>query len=382
MLRVNPVQLDPGQVYFRAEVNMARVLIIGAGLNGLSCAYAAWKQGHQVTVIEQFSLGHTLGSSHGESRIIRYSYDTPEYVRLAKRAYALWQELEGHLNLQVLHLSGGIDIAPADHPVLKHHIAALEAEHIPFEVLSAEEAMERFPQFHLPDSETVLYQKDAGLLKPDEVLPALARFLREQGVSIQENTPVLNLDHGKVVTERWTYAADHVLVCAGAWVNSLLPSPLPFQATQEQVSYHAVPDDRFLFPEMPVVIDLVRGPYGFPQIGRPGVKFGLHHQGAEVTPETRTFEPNLQLLQKMGNWLSTFMPGVSPEPSEVVTCLYTNTPDENFVVDRVASQVTVVSACSGHGFKFGPATGELALQRAFQQRDAFSEFFLADFQQE
>ncbi|GEM45848.1 N-methyl-L-tryptophan oxidase [Deinococcus cellulosilyticus] len=361
---------------------MTQILIIGAGLNGLSCAYAAWKQGHQVTVIEQFSLGHTLGSSHGESRIIRYSYDSPEYVRLAKRAYALWQELEDHLGMQVLHLGGGIDIAPAEHPLLKKHMAALDAEQIPHELLSAAAAMERFPQFHIPENEAVLYQKDAGILKPDDLLPALAGFLREQGVSIQENTPVLEIDHGKVVTERWTYTPDQVLVCAGAWMNALLPSPLPLQATQEQVSYHAAPDSRFHFPAMPVVIDLVRGPYGFPQLGKPGVKFGLHHQGPEVTPQTRTFEPNPALLQKMGHWLETFMPEVSPEPSEVVTCLYTSTPDENFVIDRVTPKTTVVSACSGHGFKFGPATGELALQRAFQESNAFPEFFLADFQQE
>ncbi|GGJ41749.1 N-methyl-L-tryptophan oxidase [Deinococcus roseus] len=361
---------------------MTQVLIIGAGLNGLSCAYAAWKQGHQVTVIEQFSLGHTLGSSHGESRIIRYSYGHPEYVRLAKRAYPLWHELEDQLELKIIHPVGGIDLAPSGHPVLQQHMNALQTENIDFELLSGPEASERFPQFHLPDSESVLFQKDAGILKPDEVLPALARFLRKQGVSIQENTPVLSAEHGKVVTERWTYQPDHVLVCAGAWVNRLLPAPLPLQVTEEQLSYFAVPDQKFHYPNMPVFIDLVRGPYGFPQLDRPGVKLGLHHHGPTVTPENRTFAHQPDKTRYLADWMARFMPEVSATPLENITCLYTNTPDEDFVVDRMGDHLTVVSACSGHGFKFGPATGELALQRALQTPDAFSGFFLADFQQE
>ncbi|WP_034345851.1 N-methyl-L-tryptophan oxidase [Deinococcus misasensis] len=354
---------------------MAQVLIIGAGLNGLSAAHAAWKQGHQVTVIEQFALGHTLGSSHGESRIIRYSYDSPEYVRLAKRAYTLWHELEDLLSLQIIHPAGGIDLAPSDHPSLKQHMDALAAEGIDFELLDSQAARERFPQFHIPENESVLYQKDAGILKPDEVLPALASFLRGQGVSIQEHTPVQSISNGKVHTERWTYTPDHIMVCAGAWINRLIPEPLPLQITEEQLGYFAVPDERFHHPNMPVFIDLARGPYGFPQLDKPGVKLGLHHHGPTVIPENRTFAHQPDKTRYLADWMATFMPEVSPVPLETITCLYTNTPDENFVVQQVSGQMVVVSACSGHGFKFGPATGELALTRLMDQPEPFEGHF-------
>ena len=331
---------------------------------GTATARVLARAGREVVLYEQFRIGHRRGSSHGASRIFRFSYDDPMYVRLAMAALPLWRELEQELGRTLIETTGGFDAGRR----LDQHVAALESCGARYELITGREAHERFPVLRLPEDEPALFQPDAGIARADDSVRSFTDSARAHGAEIREETPVTELRvsgeaveleaAGQLVRPRI------VVVTAGGWARGLLAPvgiDLPVTPTRETVAYFALSEGA-----IPSLVDW-RDPvfYALADPGR-GVKAGLHHAGP-VTDPSQEGEVSEKSVATLRRRVSERFPTAEPEPSAAETCIYTNTVDEHFVLER-RGPVVVGSACSGHGFKFAPLTGQrlaaLALEGA------------------
>ena len=354
------------------------------GCGGLGSAAAYWlakRAGADVLAIEQFQLGHDFGGSQDHSRIIRLSYHDPNYITLAQAAYELWAQLEAASGVQVLLKTGGLDLEPSgmSGPKGLARCAAAMSDHgIPYEELSADEVMARWPQFRLPETARGLYQAESGLVdagKANAVHVALARL---HGATIRDHLPVrqirANGDAVEVITDDEVFSAGHLVIAAGAWTNNLLGSlglRWPLTVTQEQITYFATPHLRDFAPDrFPVWI--WRAPqefYGFPVYGEVATKAGQDVGGDEVTAETRTFEPNPRTRERLVQFLEDHIPGFLGPELYTKTCLYTMPPDRHFVIDAVPGYPRItVAVCAGHAFKFATLIGRILSQLALDGR--------------
>jgi sarcosine oxidase len=306
---------------------------------GLAAARAVAQRGHDVTVYEQFELGHTRGSSHGASRIFRLSYAEEHWIRLAQRAYELWRELERESGRTLLALHGLVDAERDAAPRLE----ALAAAGVPFEELRPAEALERYG-FAYDDVARLVYTSDAGISHADAALDAFADGARAAGAEILERTRVESLDD---------VPGDRVLVTAGGWAPALLEAAgveLDARPTRETVAY-------FAGEPIASLIDELDGQFFALTAPGVGVKAGRHKAGRETDPDDDA-EPDDEIVRAVSDWVARRLPRVDATPLRAETCIYTNVADERFVCERYGRYI-VGSACSGHGFKFAPAVGEI-----------------------
>jgi sarcosine oxidase len=358
-----------------------RAVIVGAGAAGSMAAWRLAKAGQQVVALEQFRLDHDRGSSYGDSRIVRRVYPDPLYTELMADAYQLWDELTAEARDRGLFVqAGGVFCGAADDPQVKAAQKALAASGVPYEVLDALETARRFPAFRLQRDEVALYEPSMGYARASHCVRAAAQLARLHGAEIREETEVVGINPvagGVRVTLKSgeSLAADRVLIAAGAWAGPLLQSlgvNLPLTVTR-QPYFHLCParnDPDFETGRFPVWIDNSANAYGFPRLGDvPGVKLGLHDLGDAVTPETvvRTIqEADREAARRFAAYR---LPDLSPEIVHEKVCLYTNTPDGDFILDAVPGfpAAFVLSACSGHGFKFTPLIGQIAVEWALDR---------------
>lgn len=326
---------------------------------------AAWRlagRGRSVVALEQFSRGHAHGSSHGGSRIFRYAYPDPEYVALARRARPLWSELESETGARVIDVTGGVDHGnPADVSAI---VDALRGAGIPFESLSAAAAAERFPGLRFEGD--VCFQPDAGRCRAADALDAFARAGAARGVELHEHERVVAIeprgDGAQVRTDVAEYDAALVVVAAGAWVTQLVDD-IPVRVTREHYVHLAPHADATMWPSFIHYREPVAA-YGLETRGE-GIKLGEHHAGAALRAPDDPLDASLagaaraRLVEYAREWI----PGVDTDAVSEATCLYTTTPSEDFVLDRVGP-VVVCSPCSGHGFKFAPLVGEFVADLA------------------
>jgi sarcosine oxidase len=348
-------------------------IIIGAGAMGSAAAYHLARDNRSVLLLEQFAIGHQRGSSHGDSRIIRLAYDHPTYVELARSAYHLWAELESELHRALITTTGGLDMSAPDQRSFEIRVESLKQKQVPFEILDTAEIMRRFPQWHLSEKTVGVYQADSGILNPSECVPLMVAQAKRRGAVVIEQTPVRSIrvhDRGAdVVTSESIYHCRKLIISAGAWAGPLLKTigvDLPLAVTQEQFAYYAVDQPADFQPDrFPVFIHYGSGGtfdnYGCPIFGHDGVKVGEHHAGPIVTADTRSFEIDQARLKRLTDYVRTHLPGVTGEAFDVSSCLYTNTPDEHFIIDILPDhpQVIIASPCSGHGFKFSILIGRI-----------------------
>jgi sarcosine oxidase len=323
-----------------------RAAVVGAGIQGLATARALARRGHDVTIYEQFELDHVRGSSHGGSRIFRLSYPDVEWVRLAQEAYGGWRDLEHETGEQLLELSGIIEIVRSE---VEGSQRAFEELGFTFEVLDADEVARRFP-VQVPDGMHALYHADAGITYASRARHACLASARKHGAELHEHEPVDDL---------CAVDADVVVVTAGSWAKGLLTREgidLPVIATSETVGFFRLESER----PIPSVVD-------FKPDGRShstyalhdptyGLKLGSHKSGPPIDPDEQP-GPNEELVALMSEAVARYFPTADPQPAEVQTCLYTNTDDERFILER-HGRIVVGSACSGHGFKFAPVVAE------------------------
>ena len=346
-------------------------IVVGLGAMGSATLYHLAKRGQRVLGVEQFTPGHTNGSSHGDSRIIREQYfEHPLYVPLAQRADAMWRELEGLTYRSLLKRTGGLMIGPADGEVVAGTLQSAREHGLPHEVLDAEQMHERFPAFSPRAGLVGAYDPRAGMLDADACNAAHLELARAKGATVRTEEPVIGASADEkgvsIRTARGTYVADKLVITAGAWTGSLMKElDLPLRIERETLFWFE-PEPRALYEpdRFPIFCyEFTPGQinFGLARTGR-GVKAGIHHSGEFVDhPDDvkRTVDPSeVELLRET---LADVLPGLATAPvRETGVCLYTNTPDDHFIIDWHPKHPNILlsSPCSGHGFKFATVLGE------------------------
>jgi sarcosine oxidase len=319
---------------------VADVAVVGAGIMGSATAYALARDGRDVVLYEQFEVGHTHGSSHGRSRIVRLAYPEVEFVELAKEAFVGWRELEREAGVELLELNGLLELA---HDLDRGSSAALDAAGAVHELLETPAARERWP-VGVPDGWTALFQPEAGIVRADLAHRAFVDRAVARGATLREQTRVDLLDE---------LDADVIVVTAGPWVSRFFPD-LPVHTTRETLAYFR--RDGEPLPSV-VQLDPVTRGHALYSLHDPvhGLKAGTHHAGARVGPD-EDGGPDPALVERIAEWVSRTYLDADPEPVAAETCMYTTTPDEHFILET-RGRVVIGSPCSGHGFKFAPAIG-------------------------
>jgi sarcosine oxidase len=346
------------------------VVVCGLGAMGSAAAYALARRGQRVLGIDRFTPGHDRGSSHGATRIIRLSYyEHPSYVPLLRRAYELWRALEEASGRTLLHMTGIAEIGPPGGPLVTGTLASSRLHGIPHDVVTAAELTRRHPAFRPPPHHVAVLQPDGGFLEAEPSVLAFLALAQRHGATIRGGETVRTVeprDGGvRIVTERATVAARFAVMAAGPWTTSLLPDPpVPLRVTRQVMAWFE-PREPALFADLPVfLVESEHGThYGAPPFGGRGVKVAKHHHFGEfVTPDDYDTRVSSKDEQAIRAGIADALPMANGMLQDARTCLYTLSPDGDFVIDRLpaAPQVVVLSPCSGHGFKFAPAIGEIA----------------------
>lgn len=346
-------------------------VVIGGGAMGSATAWALARRGVAVTLLEQFGPGHRNGASHGTTRNFNPGYADPDYVAMLAESARLWRELETDSGERLLARTGVVNHG-AD-PRLSDVQAALRAAGLRAEFLSAEEAAERWRGIRF--DQRALHMPDGGQLNPDAALPAMQRLAAGLGAEIRHHVKVLELkvlDDGVRLTletggRSEVLTARQAVVTAGGWTTKLLAgaAPLPrLTVTQEQPAHFAITDPGARWPGFNhtpgsgEAYAYWRSPvYGMLTPGE-GIKAGWHGVGAVVDPDRRTFAPEPEQRAALQRYARDWLPGVDADSLTDVSCTYTTTLDENFVLDRFGP-VVIGAGFSGHGFKFTPAVGRI-----------------------
>jgi sarcosine oxidase len=346
----------------------ADVVVVGGGINGVAAVRAVARAGLDGLLLEQYELGNTHGSSHGGSRIFRLSYPDPEYGRLSLDALTVWRELEHESGTRLIEHTGSLDFG-ADAAAIEGTFGELEAA---FDVLEQDEVAARWGLVTEPGTHH-LFQADGGFFFADRALAALAESARRAGAELSEGeqaTELVTDGAGVIVrTSRREIVTRAVVVAAGPWARGLLATvdvDLPVVETRETVVYFHTPEPERLpalveYPSAASPLPTGQAYYALPAPGR-GLKVGVHHAGRPADPRTEG-APDDAIVEASCAWVRRRWPDIDPSPLTAETCFYTNTADARFVIGR-HGRVVVVSACSGHGFKFAPVTGERAARLA------------------
>jgi len=365
------------------------VAVVGMGALGSAAAYHLARKGARTVAFEQFELGHVRGASHDTSRIIRTSYGSSQYVRLAQASYRDWADFEAVSGERLTTVTGGLIFIPTDGPfAASDFVTSLEAAGVPHELLSPAEVHTRWPQFSLPANVETIYTPDSGIVHAARSVASLQMHARARGVDIRDRTPVLSLtpdETGVIVhTENGDVHAGKVVLAADAWTNALLAplgAEIPLITMQEQVTYFK-PDDAESFDRdrFPVWIwEDEQCFYGFPTYGEPTIKAARDRSDNLMSPEDRTFVPSPDLLAELSTFMSATIPG-SGDVLRTVTCQYAITPDRNFVIGPVPRHPDIIVALgAGHAFKFTPTIGRILAELAVdgETADDISTFTVA-----
>ena len=350
-------------------------IVIGAGAMGSAAAYYLSRRGQRVLLLEQFALDHKRGSSYGYSRIIRYSYDHTEYVELAKDTFPLWLAIQEELGEALYVKTGGIDFGPADDATFRATFDAVRSSGIPHELLDVEEAEKRFPQFRFGEDFKVLYQPASGFVRASRAVRGHIQLARALGADVMPNTTVgeiaLHADCVELSTRDGRFSAGKLIVTAGAWARSLLRDTgidLPLKPLRCQLNFFATNDSKEYTAECcPVWIGHVssRFPettYGVPSHDSSGFKAAFHGGPPVSHPTEIDYTPDPNNVVALRPFLSAHIPGVAEaRVQESRICLYTQTPDEHFIVDVHPNHEHVIigAGFSGHGFKFSTIIGKM-----------------------
>lgn len=346
------------------------VAIVGLGAMGSAAAWHLASRGARVIGLDRFTPPHPYGSSHGYTRIIREAYfESPVYVPLVQRAAVLWTTLGEAAGTPLLLPTGGLTIAPPGSALVEGAATSARVHALRAEIWSAEEIRTRVPVLHPRDGMVGLWEPRAGLLYPEPCVRAMLDQARLHGAELVFDTLVTGwtADNGgvRVATAARDYFADRLVLTAGPWIASLVPAlRVAWQVERavqhwfEPVTPRACTPDRLPVFMMEVAADLML--YGLPDTGD-GVKIALHHGGGETTVDTvrRTVNDDERLA--MTALARQWVPGAAGRWLNATVCLYTNSPDGHFVIDRhpETARAIVASPCSGHGFKFAAAIGEV-----------------------
>jgi sarcosine oxidase len=356
-------------------------IVIGLGGMGSASAYHLARRGARVLGLEQFEPLHQQGSSHGLTRIIRLAYhEHPSYVPLLRRAYELWHGLEADAGRELLITTGSLEGGPEDGPMFRGALEAARLHDLPHEVLDADEIRRRYPVYSdLDPSTRVVLQPDGGFLLAEETMRAHLDGARTAGAELRFGEAVRGWeavgDRVRVTTDAGVYEADRLVVCAGAWARRLVASLETLAVPERQVLGWFTPKrpEPFTVERFPVfILDVPAGSYyGFPTHDGHGLKLGWYHHFREpIDPDDpdRSTRPDDEAALR--SFLERYLPDAAGPTEMLKACLFTNSPDEHFIVDRLADapQVSIAAGFSGHGYKFCSVIGEIMAGLALDGR--------------
>ena len=369
---------------------MTDVRVIVLGLGGIGCAAAYWasrRLGSDVLGIEQFDLGHSRGGSEDHSRIIRLSYHRADYVELAKHAYRAWDVLADDAGEALVLESGGIDLCRPDSAIgLGDYRSAMAAARVPFETLDANDIRGRWPQWRIDDDVEGIFQARSGFVMASRANAAHRRAAAANGATLLQKTPVTSVrevdGEVEVVAGDRAYRAEKLIVAAGAWTNQHLKHlgvEFPLDVSLEQVVYFDSANlDAFAPDRFPVWIWMdVPCFYGFPVFGEPAVKVSWDRCEVFTDPDNRPVEADPATTRAIADFTGEHLPGALGPVRLAKTCLYTLTPDRDFIIDRVPGTESVfVAVGAGHAFKFASLIGRALVDLAL---DGGTDLDLASF---
>lgn len=359
------------------------VIVAGLGAAGSAALLALARRGIKALGIDRWKPPHTNGSTHGRSRIIRQSYyESPVYVPLVKRAWDLWIQLEQESGRTLLRKTGGLMIGPGDGDLIAGARQSAHVHALPHEMLTTSALRRRFPQFTVRDATVGLWEENAGALDPEACITASLEQASRRGALMALDAEVLDWreedDGVMVLTSKGRAFGERLILAAGAWMPKLLKDEKLPLTVERQVLWWFEPKRspwRFSSTRCPVFLwewDYGRIIYGIPDDAA-GFKVAIHHEGPTVNPDTvdRTVKPSESTLIR--RILGGHIPDANGALKESAVCLYTNTPDEDFIIGthRSSSRVTIASPCSGHGFKFASAVGEVLADLAMGTEPSF-----------
>jgi monomeric sarcosine oxidase len=360
------------------------VAVIGLGVLGSAAAWQAARKGVKVIGFEQFELGHVRGASHDTSRIVRTSYDAPEYVALAKSAYKDWAELEKASGLKLLTITGGLAFLHKNGtPSAADFTSSLSANDVPYELLTASQVKARWPQFNVPETFDTVYTADTGMAHASKSVAAMQSLARHLGATLHEHTEVQRvtpISGGGVslTTSSGTFTARKAILATDAWTNKLLGplnASIPLTIMQEQVTYFK-PSDPTAYTYAPTTNPTSNFPvwltlgeknfYGFPTFGEPTIKAARDRSENVISgPEARTFVHSEELLAELKDFVDGLMPDKGRQVLRTVTCQYAITPEREFVIGGLERYPDLIMALgAGHAFKFAPAIGRVVAELA------------------
>jgi sarcosine oxidase len=373
------------------------VIVVGLGAMGSATLYQLAKRGASVLGIDRFAPPHAMGSSHGKSRIIRQAYfEDPCYVPLVQRAYECWAQLEAESGTALFQQTGGLMIGDPSSEVITGTLRSAREHTLPHQVLTTAEIRARFPAFSPRPQDIGVFEDRAGILAPERAIAAFLGLARApkggRAAALHTNETMRSwraIDGGvEVATDVGVYRADRLVLTVGAWAKQILAElSLPL-TVQRNVLYWFTPlqqAEHFTPAHFPIFLQELESGiawYGFADTGD-GVKLALHQYGQTVDPDAPRTPVSADEVAFMRSLIAQHMPHANGALRDSATCFYTNTPDGHFVVDihPECPAVVVASPCSGHGFKFASALGEVLADLASGQKPVFEiePFSLARF---
>ncbi|XP_004747007.1 peroxisomal sarcosine oxidase isoform X1 [Mustela nigripes] len=360
-----------------AQKDLCDAIVIGAGIQGCFTAYHLARHGKRVILLEQFFLPHSRGSSHGQSRIIRRAYPEDFYTQMMDECYQIWAQLEREAGTQLHRQTGLLLLGMKENSELKTIQATLSRQGVEHQCLSAEELKQCFPNVRLARGEVGLLDKSGGVLYADRALRALQDAIQRLGGLVRDGEKVEEIKPGQPITVRSTsrsYQARSLIITAGPWTNRLLRPlgiELPLRTLRINVCYwrEKVPGSYGVSQAFPCFLGLglSQAPhhiYGLPSGEYPGLMKVCYHHGNNADPEERDCPEafsETQDIHILSRFVRDHLPDLEPKPAIMERCLYTNTPDEHFVLDRHPKYDNIVigAGFSGHGFKLSPVVGKI-----------------------
>jgi sarcosine oxidase len=349
-------------------------IILGLGAMGSSAAMRMTRVGKRVLGLEQFGVAHHRGSSHGRSRMIRMAYyEHPDYVPLLRRAYELWDELSSLAEEPLLFRTGGLYLGPPECEVIAGARRSAAEHLLPIEVLDRRAVERRFPQFRPDEGMIGVFEPSAGFLLPERVIAANLRLAESAGATIKTGERVIDWrarsDGVEVITDRAAYEGKCLILAAGAWMADLCRLPMlasRLHVTRQASAWFQPLRNDLSIGTMPVWgIDHPSGGllYGFPvhPADDGGLKAALHLPGPEADPDSLDRSEHPHDIDLIRATLDRHLPNAAGTLARHCVCMYTNTPDGHFILDRHPDHANVflASCCSGHGFKFASVIGEV-----------------------
>jgi sarcosine oxidase len=345
------------------------VIVVGLGGMGSATAYHLAQRGQRVLGLEAREPVHDKGSSHGDSRLIRKVYkEGARYVPLLLRAYELWSDLERRSGKRLLTTTGGILVTTPGGESWEGMRQSAETFGLALEAPSAEEIGRRWPDLRVPDGLSVLYEPDAGVLAPEECVRAHLDLATAHGADLRFDEPVLRWradgEGVEVETDGEIHRASRLVLTPGPWAGRVLADMrLPLRVVRVVNAHFECAAPSLGFEVFPTFIFETEdgNHYGVPAFPGQGVKIGRHDANRPCDPDTIRRDVDDREVEALRAVLARYLPAAAGQVMRTLTCMYTNTPDEDFVIDRHPEhpQVSVGVGFSGHGFKFSSVVGEV-----------------------